>query len=131
MAKSGMIGGEALDQHQLLSYELALAASELLAARTLLESPSAVEERLEYPAFAEAKLLVAPPMADNWPARRACAGWDMEQETPVANLWNVGDSVKSYGDGGTQTCADAGRMAAEKAVTSLASFGIADMRDAI
>ncbi|CCW18699.1 predicted amine oxidase [Sphingobium indicum BiD32] len=80
----------------------------------------AMEElRAEYPAFAEARLLVATPMAGDWPAQRTCAGWDMEQETPVANLWNVGDSVKPYGDGGTQACADTGRTAAEQAITYL------------
>lgn len=82
----------------------------------------AMEElRTEYPAFADAKLLAATPMAGDWPAQRTCAGWDMEPETPVANLWNVGDSVKPYGDGGTQACADTGRMAAEKAVAYLSA----------
>lgn len=79
------------------------------------------ELRREYPAFAEARLLVATPMAGDWPAQRSCAGWDMEQETPVANLWNVGDSVKAYGDGGTQACADTGRIAAENAKAYLAA----------
>lgn len=80
----------------------------------------ALEElRTEYPAFADAKLLVATPMSGDWPAQRSCAGWDMEQETPVANLWNVGDSVKPYGDGGTQACADTGRTAAERVIAYL------------
>jgi hypothetical protein len=45
-----------------------------------------------------------------------CVGFNMEQDTPLANLWNVGDSVLMPGDGGTQACAETGRLAAERAV---------------
>jgi phytoene dehydrogenase-like protein len=71
------------------------------------------ELRGEYPAFAEARLLAATPMHGDWPAARTCPGYNMPQETPVANLWNVGDSVIAYGDGGTQACAETGKRAAE------------------
>jgi phytoene dehydrogenase-like protein len=74
------------------------------------------ELRTEYPAFADAKLLVATPMFGNWPAARTCPGYNMPQETPIKNLWNVGDSVIAYGDGGTQACAETGKRAAEMAV---------------
>jgi phytoene desaturase len=70
----------------------------------------------EYPAFADAKLLAATPMHGDWPAARTCPGYNMPQETPVKNLWNVGDSVIAYGDGGTQACAETGKRAAELAV---------------
>jgi phytoene dehydrogenase-like protein len=73
------------------------------------------ELRSEYPAFAEARLLAATPMFGEWPAARTCPGYNMPQETPIANLWNVGDSVISYGDGGTQACAETGKRAAELA----------------
>ena len=79
------------------------------------------ELRAEYPAFADAKLLVATPMRGEWPAQRTIGGYDMEVDTPVANLWNVGDSVKPYGDGGTQACAVTGNEAAEKAVAWIAA----------
>jgi hypothetical protein len=42
----------------------------------------------------------------------------MAQETPLANLWHVGDAVKDYGDGGTQACAFTARLAAEKVLSS-------------
>jgi phytoene desaturase len=70
----------------------------------------------EYPAFADAKLLAATPMFGDWPAARTCPGYNMPQETPIKNLWNVGDSVIAYGDGGTQACAETGKRAAELVV---------------
>ena len=45
----------------------------------------------------------------------------MPQDTPLANLWHVGDAVKDYGDGGTQACAYTGREAANKALAALAT----------
>lgn len=74
------------------------------------------ELRQEYPAFADARLLAATPMYGDWPASRTCPGYNMPQETPVKNLWNVGDSVIAYGDGGTQACAETGKNAAALAV---------------
>ena len=77
---------------------------------------SLAELRREYPAFAGAKLLAATPMTGDWPAARSCPGYNMRQETPVRNLWNVGDSVIADGDGGTQACAHTGRNAADLAI---------------
>jgi hypothetical protein len=37
----------------------------------------------------------------DWPPRRAVAGFDLPPGTPVTNLWNVGDGVKKYANGGT------------------------------
>ena len=70
------------------------------------------EINAEYPEFKDAKLLAAVPMSGEWPAARTCPGYNMPQETPIANLWNVGDSVIAYGDGGTQACAETGKKAA-------------------
>jgi phytoene desaturase len=64
-------------------------------------------------------------MRDEWPAQRSCSGFDMPQDTPLQNLWNVGDAVKDYGDGGTQACAYTGREAAKKAVAVLDGQGVA------
>jgi phytoene desaturase len=74
------------------------------------------EIQQEYPAFKDAKLLAATPMFGEWPAARTCPGYNMPQETPIPNLWNVGDSVIAYGDGGTQACAETGKKAAAMAV---------------
>ncbi|RYX91452.1 MAG: NAD(P)/FAD-dependent oxidoreductase [Comamonadaceae bacterium] len=75
--------------------------------------------RDEFPGFAKAKMLSVRVMRGEWPAQRSCAGFDMPQDTPLANLWHVGDAVKDYGDGGTQACAYTGREAALKAVKLL------------
>tara|TARA_B100002003_G_scaffold4857_3_gene4572 strand:+ start:79 stop:1383 length:1305 start_codon:yes stop_codon:yes gene_type:complete len=45
-----------------------------------------------------------------WPAQRAITGNDLPMDTPIANLWNVGDGVKPWGEAGTATCAETGRL---------------------
>ncbi len=72
-----------------------------------------------FPGFDDAKMLSVRVMRDHWPAQRSCAGFDMPQDTPLANFWHVGDAVKDYGDGGTQACAYTGREAANKALAVL------------
>jgi phytoene desaturase len=72
-----------------------------------------------FPGFAEAKMLSVRVMRGDWPAQRSLAGFDMPQETPLANFWHVGDAVKDYGDGGTQACAYTAREAAGKALERL------------
>jgi len=79
--------------------------------------------RDEFPAFAQAKILSLRVMRGDWPAQRSCAGFDMPQDTPLANFWHVGDAVKDYGDGGTQACAETGRVAAQRAVSWLEGAG--------
>jgi phytoene desaturase len=74
-----------------------------------------------FPGFKEAKMLSVRVMRGDWPAQRSCAGYDLPQDTPLANLWHVGDAVKDYGDGGTQACASTGREAAQKALALLAA----------
>lgn len=69
----------------------------------------------EYPGFADARILNIKVMRDEWPAQRTCAGYDMEQATPLPNLWNVGDAVKTYGSGGTEACAETARIVSEDA----------------
>lgn len=88
------------------------------------DEPSEVEASLQdlrdlFPGFADAKMLSVRVMRGEWPAQRSCAGFDMPQDTPLANFWHVGDAVKDYGDGGTQACAYTGREAARKALAAL------------
>jgi hypothetical protein len=47
---------------------------------------------------------------DDWPPQRAVAGFDLPFRTPVANLWNVGDGVKEYANGGTTACAETAKL---------------------
>jgi phytoene desaturase len=42
--------------------------------------------------------------AHQWPAQRAVTGYDLPIDTPVPNLWNVGDGVKIGADAGTAAC---------------------------
>ncbi|HVZ44204.1 MAG TPA: FAD-dependent oxidoreductase [Ramlibacter sp.] len=69
-----------------------------------------------FPGFKDAKMLSVRVMRGDWPAQRSCSGFDLSQDTPLENLWHVGDGVKDYGDGGTQACAYTGREAARKAI---------------
>lgn len=79
------------------------------------ETEAALQDlRDEFPGFANAKMLSVRVMHGDWPAQRSCAGYDMPQQTPIANFWHVGDAVKDYGDGGTQACAETGRIAAQR-----------------
>jgi len=50
---------------------------------------------------------------DDWPPQRAVAGFDLTPATPLANLWNVGDGVKEYANGGTTACAETAKLVAE------------------
>jgi phytoene desaturase len=77
-----------------------------------------------FPGFARAKMLSVRVMRGDWPAQRSCAGFDLSQDTPLANLWHVGDAVKDYGDGGTQACAFTAREAARKAIASLDNVAV-------
>jgi hypothetical protein len=53
-------------------------------------------------------------MRDDWPPQRAVAGYDLASTTPIANLWNVGDGVKEYANGGTTACAETAQLVVEQ-----------------
>lgn len=53
---------------------------------------------------------------DEWPPQRAVAGFDLTPETPLANLWNVGDGVKEYANGGTTACAETAKLVVDRIV---------------
>jgi len=55
---------------------------------------------------------------DDWPPQRAVAGFDLTHETPFAGLWNVGDAVKEYANGGTTACAETAKIVANKIVAA-------------
>lgn len=58
---------------------------------------------------------------DEWPPQRAVAGFDMPHDTPIGGLWNVGDGVKEYANGGTTACAETAQIVAGKALDYLAA----------
>ncbi|MGW0036987.1 phytoene desaturase family protein [Gordonia sp. NPDC003376] len=54
----------------------------------------------------KARILSTTITRDGWPPQRAVAGFDLPHTTDVAGLWNVGDAVKEYANGGTTACAE-------------------------
>jgi phytoene desaturase len=50
---------------------------------------------------------------DGWPPQRAVAGFDLPRDTPFEGLWNVGDAVKEYANGGTTACAETAQLVAD------------------
>jgi hypothetical protein len=55
---------------------------------------------------------------DDWPPQRAVAGFDLPHDTPLAGLWNVGDAVKEYANGGTTACAETAQLVVDKIVAA-------------
>jgi phytoene desaturase len=65
-----------------------------------------------------AKILSIAVTRDDWPPQRAVAGFDLPHDTPFAGLWNVGDAVKEYANGGTTACAETAALVADKIVAA-------------
>jgi phytoene dehydrogenase-like protein len=70
--------------------------------------------REHIPGFDEARILNVQVMRDGWPPQRAVAGYDLPHTTPIPNLWNVGDGVKEYANGGTTACAETAQLVVEQ-----------------
>ncbi|ORB30329.1 phytoene desaturase family protein [Mycolicibacterium parafortuitum] len=60
---------------------------------------------------------------DGWPPQRAVAGFDLPHDTPIAGLWNVGDGVKEYANGGTTACAETAKLVVDKVVAAYRPAG--------
>lgn len=74
--------------------------------------------RDEVPGFDQARVLSVAVMRDEWPPQRAVSGFDLPSDTPIPNLWNVGDAVKEYGNGGTTACAEVAKRVVDQIVQS-------------
>ena len=61
-----------------------------------------------------AKVLNVAITRDGWPPQRAVAGFDLPRDTPFEGLWNVGDAVKEYANGGTTACAETAQLVVEE-----------------
>ncbi|MET0191607.1 MAG: FAD-dependent oxidoreductase [Pseudonocardia sediminis] len=70
--------------------------------------------REQVPGFDDARILSVAVMRDGWPPQRAVAGYDLTPETPIGNLWNVGDGVKEYANGGTTACAETAKLVVDR-----------------
>jgi phytoene desaturase len=68
----------------------------------------------EIPGFGGARIISTAVMKDDWPPQRAVAGFDLPHATPFPNLWNVGDGVKEYANGGTTACAETAELVASE-----------------
>ena len=78
--------------------------------------------REQFPGFDQkTKMLSIRVMRDEWPAQRACAGYDLSRETSVRGPWQVGDAVKDYGNGGTQACAETAKLVVDAIVAARAN----------
>jgi phytoene desaturase len=77
--------------------------------------------REHFPGFDEARVLSVQICAgEEWPAQRAVAGRDLPQDTPVANLFNVGDGVREWATGGQSACVQSARLVTERIAAQLA-----------
>jgi phytoene dehydrogenase-like protein len=63
---------------------------------------------------ARARVLSTVVTRDDWPPQRAVAGFDLVPATPIPNLWNVGDGVKEYANGGTTACAETAQLVVDR-----------------
>ncbi len=75
--------------------------------------------RDEVPGFDRARVLSTVVTRDHWPPQRAVAGFDLPPATPIGNLFNVGDGVKEYANGGTTACAETAKLVVERIAASL------------
>jgi phytoene desaturase len=71
------------------------------------------------PGFDErARVINVATTRDGWPPQRAVAGFDLPHTTPITGLWNVGDAVKQYANGGTTACAETAALVVEEIVAA-------------
>lgn len=73
--------------------------------------------REKVPGFDTAKILSIKVLRDEWPAQRALSGFDPSFRTPIANLWNVGDGVKQYAEGGLEACTNIAKVVVAEIVS--------------
>ena len=71
-----------------------------------------------------ARILSIAVTRDDWPPQRAVAGFDLPHDTPFAGLWNVGDAVKEYANGGTTACAETAQLVTDKILAALTDRGL-------
>ncbi|MEV6099095.1 FAD-dependent oxidoreductase [Nocardia sp. NPDC051981] len=74
--------------------------------------------REEIPGFDAARILSIAVTRDDWPPQRTVAGYDLPHDTPIANLWNVGDAVKEYANGGITACTETAKIVVDEIIAS-------------
>ncbi|MCU1639922.1 MAG: crtH [Nocardia sp.] len=72
----------------------------------------------EIDGFDRARILSIAVTRDDWPPQRTVSGYDLPHDTPIPNLWNVGDAVKEYAHGGTTACAETAKIVVDKILSA-------------
>jgi phytoene dehydrogenase-like protein len=71
--------------------------------------------RDNFPGFdRDARILSTRVMRGERPAQHSIPGLDLPRETTIANLWNVGDGVRSYARLGMPACAETAKVVVEQ-----------------
>lgn len=97
-------------QHLSVAYAVPIPAAGTFDADAEVEA-TLEDLRDEFPGFdRRARVLSVRVMTGDTPAQRSIAGLDLPRETPLANLWNVGDGVREYASGGVQACAEGAKL---------------------
>jgi phytoene dehydrogenase-like protein len=65
-----------------------------------------------------ARILSIRVMRGDWPAQRSVAGLDLPRETTLANVWNVGDGVRTFANGGVQACAETAKLVVDEVLVA-------------
>jgi phytoene desaturase len=100
--------------HQYVAYGVPVPAVGDFDERTEIEA-TLEDLRDNFKGFDEkARIISVRVMRGDWPAQRSIAGYDLPRETPLANLWNVGDGVREYANGGIQACAETGKLVVDQ-----------------
>jgi len=65
----------------------------------------------EFPQLADAHILSIAVCTGDWPGQRAIPGRDWPNETPIPNLWNVGDGARPWMAAGQSGCVESAQRA--------------------
>ncbi|MEZ0365834.1 NAD(P)-binding protein [Mycobacterium sp. pUA109] len=67
----------------------------------------------QFPEFAHAQILSIAVCTGDWPGQRAIPGRDWPNDTPVDNIWNVGDGARPWMGAGQSGCVESARLAVD------------------
>jgi phytoene dehydrogenase-like protein len=61
-----------------------------------------------------ARVLAVEVRRGDWPGQRSGHGYELPRETPLENLWNVGDAVREFPNSGTEGCAETAKLVVDE-----------------